>query len=338
MPVHNAGRYLREAIDSILCQTFTDFEFLIVDDASTDDTAVVISAVKDARIRVLNTKLCRGISAALNLGLTHARGEYLARMDADDICLPHRLAVQVSFLDQHPGLGMCGCWVKIFGDGIVSRVFRRPLEPDAVQASLLFGNPFVHPSVVVRRALMERHNLRYNDEFNGAEDYELWVRSLKWFCGQNISQVLLQYRQHASSVTSQAKPVMNEKTGLIIRKQLERLDIPVSREHFDLHLLICQDWLPPAGTGEQYVEHVESWLMMILKANERVGVFPRTELKELVSEMWLRSCLSVTRSGGRVLSCYLRSPLRQRVPGVPFDRLIMLTAALRSSFVAGRRT
>ena len=330
MPVHNAGRYLREAIDSILCQTFADFEFLIVHDTSTDDTAAVISAVQDVRIRVLNTKGRRGISAALNMGLAHARGEYVARMDADDVCLPRRLAVQVSFLDRHPELGLCGSWVKIFGDGIVPHIFRRPLESDAVQASLLFGNPFVHPSVMVRRALLERHHLRYNDEFNGAEDYELWVRSLKWFCGQNLRQVLLRYRQHASSVTSQGKPVMNEKMGLIIRGQLERLDAPVSQEHFDLHLQICQDGLPPAGMGEQYVRHVELWLSTILMANERACVFPGAALKNLVSEMWLRSCLSATRSGGRVLSCYLRSPLRQRVPGVSLDRLIMLAATLKS--------
>ena len=329
LPVHNAEAYLQPAMDSVLRQTFQDFEFLVVNDASTDRSRGIVQAYQDPRIRLVDTPSSRGISAALNRGLDEARGDYIARMDADDICIPQRLEAQVSFLDKHPEIGLCGSWVSTFGAGR-PRCFRRPAGPDMIQASLLFENPLVHPSVMFRRTLFESHGLRYQDASNGAEDYELWTRALQFCSGDNLNQVLLHYRQHPGSITASSRPAMNHQTRLIIERQIGRLGVTITPEALDLHCRICRDEEPAVGSGTAFVQQVETWLSALLTANGQKHVYPDSALQHIISQMWLRTCLSATRTGSNVLSYYLRSPLRSGSSGTLFSSFIMLAATLRT--------
>lgn len=193
MPTLNAARYLREAVDSILAQTFTDFEFLIVDDNSTDETLDILNSYNDSRIRLIQGPQ-KGIAAAINCGIREARGTYIARMDADDISFPNRFLMQIEFMDSHPDIGICGSQsISFSNDG--NKTVWSPVENPHI-FDILMDAAFCHPTVFFRKSCLEKYNLFYNENFSCAEDQELWFRAIKFTKFYNIQEVLLMYRNH----------------------------------------------------------------------------------------------------------------------------------------------
>jgi len=193
MPVHNAARFLKPAIESILSQSFKDFELNIVDDGSTDDSADIIAAYaeKDPRIRVLRLDVNRGIVQALNAGLALCRGEFVARMDADDVALPDRLADQVKKMTENPAIAALGGAVTyIDADGKELGLIRRC----NVHASPLAGSPLLHPTVILRRSLLSEHHLQYHEQYRYAEDYFLWLELQPYGLLDALESVVIQYR------------------------------------------------------------------------------------------------------------------------------------------------
>jgi len=154
MPVYNGERYLNEAVDSILGQTFTDFEFLIIDDASTDKTPEILRSYDDPRIRVVTNEENLGLSKSLNKGLALARGEFIARMDADDVSYPYRLQVQHEFMTQHPGAGVIGSWAEyIDRKGEIVHRYRAPIFPEETTDDLdsLKAKAYKEPKIRCKR-------------------------------------------------------------------------------------------------------------------------------------------------------------------------------------------
>jgi glycosyltransferase involved in cell wall biosynthesis len=185
MPVRNAEATIVSAVDSIRCQTFTDWELIAVDDSSTDDTPNVLRRLtnEDTRIQLLRPS-ARGIVAALNQGANAAKGEFIARMDADDISAPERLAEQINWLERHPNIGVVGCLVKFGGDPSANRGYALHVDwlnqlvaPEDIALNRFVESPHAHPTVMFRRELPERHG-GYR-EGNFPEDYELWLRWLE---------------------------------------------------------------------------------------------------------------------------------------------------------------
>lgn len=191
MPVYNVnGEWLREAIDSILNQTYTNYEFIIIDDGSTNDTPEILTeyAQKDSRIKIINGEH-KGISNALNKGLEVAQGEFIARMDGDDISLPERFEKQINYLKQNPDIGIVGCNIVLFP----KEKFMTYQENVGVLDVLRYC-PVAHPTVMMRNKMLTRHQLKYNEEYKTAEDYELWSRAVKYIKISNINEVLYRYR------------------------------------------------------------------------------------------------------------------------------------------------
>ena len=204
MPTYNAERYISEAIDSILAQTEGDFEFLIVDDGSTDGTIEIVGDYSDKRIRLVYGPR-RGLSAALNLGLSIAQGIYVARMDADDISLPTRFARQVEYLDTHSEIGLVGTFAKMVYEGSDkpselfcggTKRFEFPGLLDAVKDTVA-----CHPTIMFRKELFAHYNLRYNEKFSTTEDQELFSRALRVTRFHNICEPLLIYRIHGNNAS-----------------------------------------------------------------------------------------------------------------------------------------
>lgn len=197
MPVYNAAPYLREAIDSILAQTFTDFEFLVINDGSTDTSEEIITSYDDQRINYLKNEQNQGLVNTLNIGIEAAQGEYIARMDADDISLPARFSRQVDFMDQHPQVGACGTAYRYFGEVEETKW----LPPDYRQAFTLLSSTSClgHPTSLIRRSVLQHYNIRYEKEYEYAEDYALWIRigQVSHLC--SLSELLLLYRWHSSN-------------------------------------------------------------------------------------------------------------------------------------------
>lgn len=200
MAVHNGEKYLREAVDSILCQTFTDFEFIIVDDASTDHSAEIIGTYDDPRIRFIHSDQHLGHATCLNRGLDVARGQYVARMDCDDISLPERLAKQVAFMDANPEVGACSTWAQNID--AAGKVLGRRETPvgDELENFYWRASPLIHPAAMFRFG--ESSDLRYDGAIDHCEDYDLWWRIRSEQGLGNLSEHLLLYRVHDNSVTS----------------------------------------------------------------------------------------------------------------------------------------
>lgn len=201
MSVYNTEEeFLREAIESILNQTFKDFEFLIINDGSTNNSEEVIKSYKDERIRyVLNEQNLRLI-ASLNKGLDLAQGEYIARFDSDDISLPTRLEEQVKFMDLHPEVGLLGTQYESFpkkriSDGLTdSKVIK--------EALLVSSNQLGHPTVMIRTSVIREHNLKYDKDALHVEDYKLWLDISEFTEIANLDKILLKYRRHGGSICS----------------------------------------------------------------------------------------------------------------------------------------
>lgn len=235
MPVYNTKEeYLRPAIESILQQTFKNFEFLILNDGSSDETVEkVIKSYNDERIKYFYKKNT-GIADTLNFGLAQAQGELIARMDSDDISLPERFAKQVEFLDAHPEISVLSGNYKIFPDTKVVVLPQRPKYLDFLE-----GCKMCHPAVMFRKVDFERYNLKYNPEYK-CEDYELWSRAIRYFKFANLNEVILHYRWHDTNLS---KPTEIFKTS-VLRVQENMLDFLTDDEKLRQKLLRATVYRP----------------------------------------------------------------------------------------------
>lgn len=202
MPVHNTALYLHEAMDSMLAQTFSDFELIVLNDCSPDNAEEILDTYDDPRIvRYMGEKNV-GLANVLNVGIEMAKGEYIARMDSDDISLSNRLQFQVDYLEKHPDVDLVSVGMRLFG--AKEGTWIRELNPEKVKIEALFHSPVLHASSVWRRDSFEKHGLRFRQEMVPAEDYDLWARAmLKGLKLVNLPEVLYEYRIHDAQATLQ---------------------------------------------------------------------------------------------------------------------------------------
>jgi len=216
MSVYNGEKYLREAVESILNQTFTDFEFLIVNDGSTDRTAEILQSYDDPRIRIIDNEKNIGLTKSLNKGLRMARGEYVARMDADDISMPERLERQVKFLDKNKDVGLLGSsWYEINADG------KKTSIGEAAASGKQAVHFMCHGSVMVRKICLEEVGL-YREIFKYAQDYDLWLRIADKFGVANLNEPLYKLRIHNETISSHKKLEQDLYASLAIQMAEER--------------------------------------------------------------------------------------------------------------------
>lgn len=201
LPVYNGERYLRAAIESIISQTFEGFELLIVCEPCTDGSVDIVESYGDPRIVYVQNEERLGLAASLNRGIALARGDFIARMDADDVSLPERLAKQVRFLEAHPEVGVLGTGAEIVDDlGHRSTTLRFPTEHGVLRWCLCFFNPILHPTVMMRRGVVEQ--LRgYDPAVGRGEDYDLWRRVSGVSRLANLADVLFHLRKHDANVS-----------------------------------------------------------------------------------------------------------------------------------------
>jgi hypothetical protein len=285
MSVYNGEAFLNEAVESILSQTFSDFEFLIIDDGSVDSSVEIIRSYHDSRIRLVKNTTNIGMAASLNKGLALARGEYVARMDQDDISLPQRLACQVVFLDSRPEVGVVGSSIEVFGD--INMVVRFPTDPDRIKCELFFLNVIAHPTVMMRKAMFTSHGLQYNPEFEKTEDYELWNRSICYFPLTNIEEALLRYRRHHEQVSQFHLEKQFRKAETVWRLLLERLGIEPTDEEIITHYAICRmDRIPDRAL----VTAVDMWFAKLKAVNKMIGTYPDPIFSDVIDDRWSIFC------------------------------------------------
>ena len=229
MSAYNSEQYIAEAIESILNQTFSDFEFIIINDGSTDDTSAIIKGFenKDKRIRFIDNKVNQGISAVANFGLSIACGEYIARMDSDDISHPERFEKQVAYMDSHPECGVLSASYHMFGD-----VDHITVHPEYVGAlDLLVGCYVANPVAMIRKSVMDKYNFVYDKNYICAEDYDLWARMVRVTEIHNLPDVLLEYRWHKTNISKSCSEIQAENVKRIRQGILDYLTHDKNIQH-----------------------------------------------------------------------------------------------------------
>ena len=252
MPMYNASTYLHETLESIFQQTFTSFELLIVDDGSTDNSIEIVKNYHDRRICLITNT--HDFISSLNKGIEAAKGKYIARMDADDLMLPHRLETQFQFMELHPDIDVCGSWTKSFGER--EYVMQRPVEHVDIISSMLQMNPIMHPTVIMRRSKFHPSSCLYQYGYPCAEDYKLWTDlTLQGFKFANIPEPLLRYRISQQQVTRASQDdmlVSSIKIGLeyaeavmgkMVEKEEQYVDLFNSLTQLYNNELLCHDTL-----------------------------------------------------------------------------------------------
>lgn len=304
MPVFNGEKYLGEAIESILNQTFADFEFLIINDGSTDNSVSIIQSYPDSRIKLLHNDGNRGLIATLNRGIEFARGEYIARMDCDDISLPKRLAKQMEFMDQHQEVGVCGTWISTIGR---NKVVKPPTEHDAIVCRLMFESCLLHPTVIIRRSVLRENGIFYDHGYLHAEDYELWVRCSKFCKLANLGEVLFHYRIHPHQVSEVYSRQQIDSANRVKLLQLEGVGVVPTTEEVDLHFRL---WPPSGAPHKEFLDDAEKWLLKLKAGNVASARYSADCFKKELTRVWFSVCVvATTRSGQPTLKRFFRSPL-----------------------------
>lgn len=321
MSVHNGAATLKEAVESILAQTFADFEFLIIDDASTDESAQILEGYDDPRMRVLRNEHNLGLTASLNRGLVEAEGTFIARMDADDVSRPGRLAKQVTFLKSNPEVGMVGSWVQTIGER--REVWRYPTRHEDIWAEMLFNAVHVHSTVMLRSKVLNEHNLRYDERLLRAQDYDLWARLGRLTRLANLPEVLVDYRLHAGQVGARHEGDQQAAASGIRRRLLEHMGLALEDDDMALHNEISAG----NGTGSiEYLARARAWLELIREANEDAHTYQAEALDRALGRRWARLCRGVTSLGPVAWQTFRASTL-SRASGLSAMQLLKFRLA-----------
>lgn len=310
MAVRNGERFVRSALDSVLRQSFDDLELIVVDDASTDGTRQIVESSADSRLRMVCNRERRGQTASLNIGLAMARGEFVARMDQDDVCHPARLMVQVDYLERHPDVALLGTGARVIdSSGQVFSVERTAALHWAIRWHLLCGNQFMHPTVMWRRDKVARLVGGYDEAFGYASDYEFFARVAHQCLTHNLSQSLLDYRRHegAAGIEGSAADAdaREAEASLVSARELRELfrgEPPVPASWLRaIGTLALPNW-PPAAA----VDAVRCFLVArdrFLETHSREGVHEsdRAEISRHVRRCLENVFAAMARDGGDIM-------------------------------------
>ena len=287
LSVFNGEKYLAEAIDSILTQTYKNFEFIIINDGSTDSSLEIIGSYNDKRI-ILISRENKGLIVSLNEGVHKATGKYVARMDADDISLPNRIDKQVKFMQEHESIGICGTAVRVFGENTREHIWKLTRSDKCIKAELLFSSALAHPTVMMRKSLIDQYQLFYSSDFTHAEDFELWTRFALHSNMANLQEPLLRYRILPSSASREADKNVENRYRVMKRipiPYLEQLRIQRNESQSWLHFNLSTNLRMQASKID--FKDLDSYFALLLTENNHNNIFDRDALKKVLGKKWL---------------------------------------------------
>jgi len=283
VPVYNAEKYLKATIESLLRQTYRDFELIAIDDGSTDNSWAILQSFTDPRLRILRNNANRGIVCTRNRGLSEMKGKYYAPFDADDIAHPTKLEKQIHFLESNPDFGMVGSWVRIIdGNGRpTGKIWRLNAPAELIPSILLFRNYFAQSALLIRKEAIPKEG--YPD-YSICQDYGMWIEIAKNWKTKNLEEYLIQYRIHTEGITR------NEET-------LKKEQLALTRENFhsngfSLSIEEIKSVLPDLIDNSNACAVSQSCyaFQKILKQNYKLNAHPHHLLWKATWMQWLRIC------------------------------------------------
>ncbi|PXV62510.1 glycosyl transferase family 2 [Dysgonomonas alginatilytica] len=297
MPVFNAERYLREAIDSIINQSYTDWELIIINDGSIDCSENIIKSYTDTRLRYYKNEQNIGLIQTLNKGIDLCKGAYIARMDADDIAEKDRFGIQIAFLENNKEYALCGSDAKVIDENNIETGKILNLQSNEyLQINLLFSVPFIHPTILIRSEVLKDNY--FDTEYKHAEDYELWCRIANSHKVANIGNFLLRYRWHSSNVSVTNSEKQEEIKNRIICRELKNIDLQPSEKELYLHKVTFQQFDSKFSikkeTFDDYSE-LDSWFQKIINANRNLQKYNEAALISFLWSRWIVLCISQKR-------------------------------------------
>jgi glycosyltransferase involved in cell wall biosynthesis len=287
IPVYNRQRYIAQTIQSVLDQSYKNFQLLLVDDGSTDDSVDIMRSFTDQRITLIENGENLGIPKTRNVGLEHAQGEYLAILDSDDLMLKDRLKKQSKFLDKHSDYVGVGSWSRYIDDqGVVKKsIVARPVSHKRISASLLFQCAIHNRTFMVRSEAVKK--LGYNNNFPRCQDYELLYRLSKHAKLHNIPAILVAGRKHDQQITRNTSEIGDQMKKIIASQCLNDLQIEYTAVdlHNHIQLARCSQELRDLD----FLEWAEQWLSKLLKANQNTKIFNQTAFRQICFRMWIKT-------------------------------------------------
>ena len=278
MPVFNCENFVAEAIESILNQTFDNLELLIIDDCSTDKTVEIIKSYKNPKIILTKKPKNTGIIDSLNLGIKLAKGELVARMDGDDISHPERLSIQYDFLKTHQNIVLCGTWYQQIP---TNEIIKNPKTHEEIKLAMLDYCAFGHPTVMFRRQFMLNHNLKYDENFTAAEDYDLWTKIVLLGEVVNIPRNLLLYRSHANQITKIRQfDQVNNSDLCRIRMINYLIDTPSEKDVNICSAIVKNQIIEKSKTLKETL----LWLDRIIILNGKTGFYKVDEFEKYINQ------------------------------------------------------
>ncbi|MCR6720341.1 MAG: glycosyltransferase [Chitinophagaceae bacterium] len=323
MPVYNGEAFLQEAINSVLKQTYTNWELLVINDGSTDGSRDVVLANTDPRVRLIDNEQNMGIIHTRNRGIDLASGKYIAWLDADDIALPTRIEKQVRFLEKYPD---CGAVATIFQqlttDGTLGKVYEFPTGRKEVKTHLLIENCICNSSTMLPATLMK--NSKYLHEFEVAEDYELWdrVSSSHYIC--IIPEILTHYRVHGNNVSIKKKEQMFVTVKHLSARMLAAAGLGFTDKQLELHSDLISYSNKLTASGADFKE-MEKWVVTILKHFRHLDTYDYPTMYRMMAERHAVACVHTKRYARLFWNPIMRMH--------PFKYLAIVIAKLRGQSI-----
>ena len=282
MPVYNGFKYLDEAMKSILNQSFQNFEFIIIDDGSIDDSVKIIKSYDDNRIRLVKNRNNLGQSETLNKGLSLTRGKYIARMDQDDISMPERFKKQLDFMENNSDVDVCGSWVQLMGK--YNGIIELETQSEEIKISLLTNQNLTHPAVMIRKSTLVKYELNYNPTFTIGNDYDLWVRMFDYCSFANLPEPLLKFRMHDNQYSKIMWEQNEVETNRILTNLLKKIGIHPD----DSDLIIHKKLFTGYGIDSLFTGEVFKYLRRLRSSNIRKNVYDHIAFNEFLKIKWRR--------------------------------------------------
>ncbi len=315
MPVFNGEKFLHEAIDSLLQQTYNNWELLAVNDGSTDRSREIILQYTDSRIKLIENEKNIGIIGTKNRAIDLARGKYIATLDADDIALPTRIEKQVAYLEANPNCGLCATLHQEIDEkgnkGLVS-IF--PTEPADVKSYLLIANCICHSSTMLRADLYKAN--KYDDDYYVAEDFELWDRISRTHKVVNLPEILTYYRVHGGNISITKKERMFETVKELCKRILSNIELPYSPEELEIHSDLIS-YTNELNADRTSFRRMEQWILKFYGHIRSIKDYNAEIIYKILADRYIVSCVRNKRFGRMLLN-----PVRSISPAL-YTRLLL---------------